>query len=201
MYNQLFTAWVKYTDEFRKLNPGTKLTILATLRKYYSDETLVTLFLKTSQLPKTAKMGKRMQSEMLREWFSVGIKPTHPAEVFKSLNLGSTGKKVLESPLYTVWTNYVAFLKKGDSSFKGDTITLLRGIYGDEDLAKVLIAAGKVQSTKIVANNLEKELFALWKTARVHPTQIHELLHVENVHRNSAIYTFYGNYVLAYARA
>ncbi|KAG1694183.1 hypothetical protein DVH05_021839 [Phytophthora capsici] len=200
MRNQLFTAWVQYTDEFRKLNPGTKLTTLATLRKYYSDETLVTLFLKASQSPNTAKMGKRMESEMLREWFSAGTKPTHPVGVFALLNLGRTGTKVFESPLYNVWTNYVGFMKKA-GAFRGDTITLLRGIYGDESLAKVLIAAGKVQSTKNVANTLEKELFALWKAARVHPTQIHKLLRVENVSRNSPIYKFYGDYVLAYTRA
>ncbi|KAL3663842.1 hypothetical protein V7S43_011255 [Phytophthora oleae] len=200
MHNQLFTAWVKYTDEFRKLNPGTKLTTLATLRKYYSDETLLTLFIKVSQSPKTSKMGKRMQAEMLREWFSAGTRATHPTRVFELLNLGSTGRKVLESPLYTVWTNYIGFMKKADSSFSGDAITLLRGIYGDKTLANVLIAAGKVQSTKDVAKNLEKELFALWKTARVHPTQIHKLLRVENVSRNSAIYKFYGDYVLTYAR-
>ncbi|KAG7389268.1 hypothetical protein PHYPSEUDO_010826 [Phytophthora pseudosyringae] len=194
----IFVAWVKYTDEFRKINPGTKLTTVATLRNYYTDKTLVSLFIKASESTKTASIGKRLQTEMLREWY---ITVTPPVHVFKLLSLQKTGLKVFESPLYTVWTNYIAFVKKADNSFKGDLLTMLRRNYGDEMLSNVLIAAGRVQGTTDTAQKLQKELFGLWRAAKVHPTSVYNMLHVERVSNNSPTRAFFSEYIKAYAKA
>ncbi|GMF38391.1 unnamed protein product [Phytophthora fragariaefolia] len=38
--NPLFTAWIQYTDEFRKIYFGTELTAISALRKHYSPDIL-----------------------------------------------------------------------------------------------------------------------------------------------------------------
>eukprot|EP00644_Phytophthora_capsici_P009939 jgi/Phyca11/18692/fgenesh1_pg.PHYCAscaffold_39_\ len=225
----LLSAWATYIKVFNQQNPTEQLNLIAVLTARFGDEAVSTMLEAAKKVPTYHTIANRVQTEQMKLWLDAGKLPDHIfvalklntvktklfdqpqlntwvvyLDEFNKANPNSkttlTGTKVFESPLYNVWTNYVGFMKKA-GAFRGDTITLLRGIYGDESLAKVLIAAGKVQSTKNVANTLEKELFALWKAARVHPTQIHKLLRVENVSRNSPIYKFYGDYVLAYTRA
>ncbi|RAW26900.1 hypothetical protein PC110_g16700 [Phytophthora cactorum] len=193
--NPIFLAWVKYTDDFRKNDLGTHLSTLTTLRKYHSDETLAKLFTEASKKTKTTKIGRRLEAELLREWSLAG---TSPVQVFSRLNLRSTGRKMLESPVYTMWTNYIAMFKKANPRYtEGQLATLIRS-FGHKELSMMLISAEKVQSTTDIATRLRAELFDLWRASKVDPAGVYKMLHVENAAANSPTRTFWSEYVKVY---
>ncbi|ETM39437.1 hypothetical protein L914_14412 [Phytophthora nicotianae] len=154
----IFTAWVKYTDDFRKKNLGTHLSTLTTLRVYYSDATLAKLFTEARKVTKTAKIGRRLEAELLREW-SLAVAP--PALIFERLKLGNGGQKLFESPLFTMWTNYIAMFKKANPRYKDDQLATLLRSYGRRELTLMLILAEKVPSTKDIATKLRGQLSGL----------------------------------------
>ncbi|KAG6955566.1 hypothetical protein JG688_00011819 [Phytophthora aleatoria] len=190
--NPIFLAWVKYTDDFRKNDLGTHLSTLTTLRKYHSDETLAKLFTEASKKTKTTKIGRRLEAELLREWSLAG---TSPMQVFSRLNLRSTGRKMLESPVYTMWTNYIAMFKKANPRYTEDQLATLIQSFGHKELSMMLISAEKVQSTTDIATRLRAELFDLWRASKVDPAGVYKMLHVENAAANSPTRTFWSEYV------
>nr|KAH7499705.1 RxLR effector protein PSR2 [Phytophthora ramorum] len=194
----LFSAWVKYTDDFRKIHYGTKLTTIATLRKYYDDYNLAKVLVDgmASTYPQTASLATRLETELLREWY-MAVKP--PMYVFKMLNLQTTGLKLFANPLYTIWTNYIAFFNKVDPEFKVNLLTMLTKELGEKKLSRVLIAAEKVPSTKDIATKLQKEQLKLWLAAERNPLDVYELLRVEKAAVNSPNRLLYVEYIRAYA--
>ncbi|KAF4029609.1 hypothetical protein GN244_ATG18704 [Phytophthora infestans] len=191
----IFNAWVKYTDDYRKKNLGTYRSALTTLRKTHSDETLAKLFIEASKVAKTAKMGKRLHAELLREWSLTGATPVR---VFLRLNLGKMDPKVFESPLYSMWTSYISMFKKVNPTFKDDPVKMLVSIYGHRDLTALLLAAEKAPSTKDIAIKLQKELLELWQAAKMDPSRVYSALHVEREAKNSPIRMFWSEYVKAF---
>ncbi|KAK1941024.1 hypothetical protein P3T76_007730 [Phytophthora citrophthora] len=192
----LFTAWIQYTDEFRKLYYGTKLTAIATLTKFYDDEILSRMILAAMNSERMATMGKRLEMEQFRNWYIHG---KSPKDVFKSLNLYQSGLKAFENPLYSVWTKYATYLGAAEPEYKVGLLTNLLTVYGEGNLLKVLRTANKEPSTKLIATEIQDELLKVWVKAQRDPTDIYSLLRVDKVGPNDPNRLLYIEYVKAYA--
>ncbi|KAG3086261.1 hypothetical protein PI125_g18988 [Phytophthora idaei] len=106
---------------------------------------------------------------------------------------------MLESPVYTMWTNYIAMFKKANPRYTEDQLATLIRSFGHKELSMMLISAEKVQSTTDIATRLRAELFDLWRASKVDPAGVYKMLHVENAAANSPTRTFWSEYVKVYA--
>ncbi|KAL4115005.1 hypothetical protein PRIC2_013901 [Phytophthora ramorum] len=195
--NPLFGAWAKYTADFRKINPGTEFTTMGTMRNYYKDDILTNMILAAGKFSSTSDLARRLEAELLREWYFAA---KSPLGVFRLLNLPNTKLKLLESPLYTVWTNYITYFNKVVPNSKVDLLATLTKVYGESNLSRVLIAAEKVPSTKAAATALQKEQSNRWLVAKRDPTEVYFLWHVDKAAAKSPNRLLYGDYVTAYAK-
>ncbi|KAG6616204.1 putative secreted RxLR effector protein [Phytophthora cinnamomi] len=59
--NPLFTAWIKYTDEFNKIYYGERLTAISALKKLYEVDAFSKMVLEAMKNPRTASLAKRME--------------------------------------------------------------------------------------------------------------------------------------------
>ncbi|KAL3663839.1 hypothetical protein V7S43_011252 [Phytophthora oleae] len=192
----LLTAWIQYTDEFRKLYYGTKLTAMATLTKFYDDEVLTKMILAAMNSRSTTKMAKRLEVEQFRNWYIHGYSPK---DVFKALNLYHSGLRAFENPLYTVWTKYATYLGAAEPGYKVGLLTNLLSVYGEGNLLKVLRAANQEPSTKKIATEIQDELLKVWVKAQRDPMAIYSLLRVDKVGPSDPNRLLYIEYVKAYA--
>ncbi|KAG7389269.1 hypothetical protein PHYPSEUDO_010827 [Phytophthora pseudosyringae] len=189
----LFTAWLKYTDEFNMLDPEAKAVLsFSTLKKHYSDDALAKMVIAASKAPSTSNLAKRLHSEQLREWYS-SLKP--PELVFKALKLDKTGSKLLERSLFTVWKEYVEFISTMDPRIKANLLTPLIKVYGERKLAKILVAAENVPGTKKLAMDLQDKQLNRWLAEKKSPTTVYSLLRVEGTAANDASRLLYDKYV------
>ncbi|KAG6955565.1 hypothetical protein JG688_00011821 [Phytophthora aleatoria] len=192
----LFSAWVQYTDDFRKIYYGTELTTIATLTTKYDDEKLTKMILEALDTPSTANMAKRLETKQLRNWYN---QKDSPKDVFEALNLYNEGVKAFESPLYTVWTKYATYLGAAEPIYKVSLLTNLLNIYGESNLLKVIRAGNKNPNTKKMATELQDELCNIWLSAERDPRDIYSLLRVDRVAPDDPNRLLYIQYIKAYA--
>ncbi|ETL86276.1 hypothetical protein L917_14285 [Phytophthora nicotianae] len=193
----LFTAWVQYTDDFRKIYYGTDFTTIATLTKYYGDENLTRMILEALNSPSTANIAKRLEIEQLRNWY---VQKFTPKDVFNALNLYSEGVKSFESPLYTVWTKYATYLSAAEPEHKVSILTNLLKVYSESNLVKVLRAGNKNPKTKEMTTKLEDELVDVWLEADRSWRDIYSLLRLDRiVDDNDPSRQLYHKFFKAYA--
>ncbi|POM73578.1 Secreted RxLR effector peptide protein [Phytophthora palmivora] len=195
--NTLFSAWVKYTDDFRKIYYGTKLTTISVLKQYYSDHVLAVMVLTAIQSPSSSGIAKRLYSELLRNW---KIQNVDPVGVFKLLKLDQTKGTLFDSPLFNLWTSFVGYY----SSFrpKNDVMLLteLAKIYNERDLTAILVKAYDVPRTKEFASNLLKGQLNRWLAAKKDPEGVFYLLNAEGATVNDVRKRIYDNYVDVFAK-
>nr|QMU24900.1 PaRXLR76 [Phytophthora agathidicida] len=193
----IFSVWLQYTDGYRKVHFGDKLTSSAhTLSKYYSDDVLASMILAASKNPRTASIATRMEHEMLRNWYADGLSAK---DVFNSLLLPQARLKVFESPYYPLWAKYAIHLGDTDPSHKASLLTILTFIYGEGNLLKVIRAGKKVPSTEAIATNFQDELVKVWLQTKRDPTDIFYTLRVNKTGPQDPNRLLYIEYVRAYA--
>ncbi|ETL80634.1 hypothetical protein L917_18886, partial [Phytophthora nicotianae] len=195
--NPLFSAWIKYADDFRLLYK-TKLATMSTLMSHYSDEALARMIMAGYEAPSTANIAKRLESELQRDWL---LAKQSPNDVFIMLNLKRTRAKMIENPLFRIWYNYGLSFNKINLKTKWDPIVELTQVYGgDKQLASMLVAAMKTPSTEIVATKLQSWQVSLWLTRRMKPAKVHSLLGVEGTMADDVSQFLYKQYVAAYEK-
>ncbi|KAE9006989.1 hypothetical protein PR003_g16439 [Phytophthora rubi] len=190
----LFTAWVKYTEEYRMINFGSEFTIIGSMKKYFNMEILATMILNASKKTSTSSIAKRLETELLREW---SITLQTPGQVFTSLHLPAR-YSVLEHPLFPLWSKYVTYFSEVEPSFKVTLLSQLRKIFGESNLSKVLVRAQKVPKTKQIATELLDEQLSVWLSQLKDPVAVYKLLRVEGAATNDANRLLYVKYVKDY---
>ncbi|KUF97576.1 hypothetical protein AM588_10007978 [Phytophthora nicotianae] len=195
--NPLFSAWIKYADDFRLLYK-TKLATMSTLMSHYSDEALARMIMAGYEAPSTANIAKRLESELQRDWL---LAKQSPNDVFIMLNLKRTRAKMIENPLFRIWYNYGLYFNRMNLKTKWDPIVELTQVYGgDKQLASMLVAAMKTPSTEIVATKLQSWQVSLWLTRRMKLAKVHSLLGVEGTMADDVSQFLYKQYVAAYEK-
>ncbi|KAK1929657.1 hypothetical protein P3T76_014874 [Phytophthora citrophthora] len=151
--NPLFSAWIKYADDFRFRYSRSELATMSTLISHYSDEAVAKMIVKASEDPNTKMLAKRLQSELQRDW---RVSRQSPNDVFIMMNLDRTLDKLLENPLFDIWYQYGLYVKRMNrKNANWNPIAALMRIYGSEkELFDMLMAALKEPRTKEMATKL-----------------------------------------------
>jgi hypothetical protein len=56
-------TWIKYMHDFAKVNPGTELTTITTVRKFYTDDALAKMIIAAAKSSRTSAAAKRVEAE------------------------------------------------------------------------------------------------------------------------------------------
>lgn len=195
--NPLFAAWVKYTDDFREIHYGTKLTTISVLRQYYSDFVLTNMLLMAVRSPTTSAVSRQLLQEQVRSWYFARL---DPAEVFTLLKIGEAKTPLLENPLYYIWHNFASYYKSLRPKEDMTPIAVLRQRYNEDDLLTTLLKAWEVPHTKIMAEQLLKAQLERWLKAQTDPKSVFSLLRVENTAEDDIRRLLYEDYLSDFKR-
>ncbi|ETL80627.1 hypothetical protein L917_18895 [Phytophthora nicotianae] len=166
--NPLFSAWINYADDFHLMHSDTQLATMPTLLTHYNDRKLSSMIMAAVEIPSTKTLAERVQSELTN--------------------------KLLENPLFPVWTKYVAYYNSMNFKTKYDLIATLTYYYGgDRELTKMLMAAVKEPNTNKLATELQDLQIARWISKKFSPAQVSTFLGADNA---SSI--LYKRYVATY---
>ncbi|KAH7491281.1 RxLR effector protein PSR2 [Phytophthora ramorum] len=193
----LFSAWVKYTDDFRKIHYGTKLTTIATLRKYYRDDVLANMIVAAGKSSSTLDMSTRLETEFVREWY---IRKFAPEHVFKLLRLAQTGDKLLTSPLFNTWARFMVYFSDLNPKKDVTLLTELANVYDKRELSKLLVAAWNVPRTKRLASDLQSARLRRWLSAKEDPVEVFYWLGAEGAAADDLSMLLYKSYSAAFYR-
>ncbi|OWY99325.1 RxLR effector protein [Phytophthora megakarya] len=194
--NPLFPAWIKYTDDFRRIHYGNTLTTISVLRTYYSDAYLSMMILGAIQSPSMSGMANRLFAEQLRNW---EINNFTPERVFKLLLLDKVDEgagTLFDRPLYTVWASFMGY--HGNLRKKEDVsqLAVLLKIYKEQELSAILVKAynGNSPRTKDIARTLMIGQLHRWLLDRKLPEEVFLLLKVKGAPLDDVRYKVYKSY-------
>ncbi|GMF27847.1 unnamed protein product [Phytophthora fragariaefolia] len=157
--NPQFTMWLKYTDAYNIRNIDHTETPIAVLRAHYADDArLANMILAAKKTPSLQTTAKRLENDLFKGWANMDPSFNKPDDVFMSLKLNRAGDKVFESPLWSYYIEYLNRYNKANPGKKQDMMNALSRGYDDENLAKILVAAKEVPSTKTLATKVEDDM-------------------------------------------
>jgi hypothetical protein len=189
--NPLFTAWTKYADDFNVRYPRKALPLVTSMREHLSTRKLVKMAVEASNSPSTQKLANRLHLELLDDWQKSGYTP---ASVFKLLGLDFAGGKLLENPIFTYWIKYAAFFKDANPKQRVNVVSVMKKYYDDATLAKILVEADKVPSTKKLAADLLDVLTIRWMYNKKSPEMVYTWLRVDGTAKDDAVRKVYDTY-------
>ncbi|GMF31387.1 unnamed protein product [Phytophthora lilii] len=169
---------------------------MSTLKNYHDDEALARMIDAAMKTKRTTDTAFRFEKELFRGWLASD--KNKPADVFQLLKLDLAGDTLLGDPLWKVWVRYIdEFNKISPTPQYYAKIETLRKSYGDEKLAKLLIAAKEVESTKKTAADLQTLLLNQW-ILYVDRATLYLRLNVKNEPSGSALKVLYHGYLRKY---
>ncbi|ETP09326.1 hypothetical protein F441_14802 [Phytophthora nicotianae CJ01A1] len=197
--NPLFIAWVKYTDDFRKIHFGTKLTTISVLRVFYKDDVLAEMILKASKFPSTSDIAKRLFTEQMRNWY---INKFAPDDVFKLLKLDQIEIPLFESSMFRVWTKFRNYYSDLRPTEDVSLLTVLAKVYvgKEQDYITIIINARKTPQTENFATQLLKDQLKRWLEAKTDPVSVFIFLGSPGAKQKDVRRTLYENYRRDFSR-
>ncbi|KAI9982470.1 hypothetical protein PInf_008413 [Phytophthora infestans] len=115
-------------------------------------------------------------STQLDEWLAKG-KPTD--DVFKLLTLDVAADDLLANSKLTEWITYMKLFNQANPKKQTSLIRTLTTHYGDEALAKMVVAAKQVPDTATFAKRLQTEQLQLWLNQGKSPDDVFTLLKLD----------------------
>ncbi|KAJ8522511.1 hypothetical protein ON010_g17692 [Phytophthora cinnamomi] len=116
----------------------------------------------TSNIEKAKSLfsSSKLSQESLQRWAKLGKTPD---KVFLRLKLDKAGVKLLDKPNFLVWVKYVDdFNAQNSAGMTASMVSILTTRYGDDGLAKILVAAKAAPDTKDIATKLLAEQSQRW---------------------------------------
>ncbi|KAF4032951.1 hypothetical protein GN244_ATG15139 [Phytophthora infestans] len=147
--NPQLAALISYLRLFNEANPAKKTTLIATLTTHYGNQDLARIIEAGQQVPKTARMANRLQTEQIQLWMGQG---KSPEQVFGLLKLnkfwpfGWVSSDLFSKPGLTTWIQYLDDFNEANPDKKKTLISILSARYSDKTLANMLIEANKVRA-------------------------------------------------------
>ncbi|EEY63418.1 secreted RxLR effector peptide protein, putative [Phytophthora infestans T30-4] len=188
----LFVAWTKYTDYYNLMYHKETFPVISTLTKNYPNDKLASILALASMNPSTESLASQLQRELLENWYKQGNAPSY---VFKRLQLDKTGERLFDSPILDTWRQYVDYFRRRKPKQKVNMLAILKEHYKDDGvLAKMLVEASEVSSTKTMATDLLDAFTLRWMYNRESPTNVYQWLRVEGTSKDNAIRKMYENY-------
>ncbi|KUF77498.1 hypothetical protein AM587_10006134 [Phytophthora nicotianae] len=176
------TALIKYLKLFNEANPTKKTTLVATLTAHYGNQGLAKIIEAGQQVPKTARMANRLQTEQVQLWMGQG---KTPEQVFGLLKLNKfwplswISSDLFNRPGLATWVKYLDDFNDANPDKKTTLISILSSRYSDKALANMLIQANKAQSTSSIAKRIQAEQTQLWLKHGKKPEDIFTMLQLE----------------------
>jgi len=169
-------SWLNYMKMFNKENPDKKTSLIATLTAHYGDEALSKIVTAAKQVPDTARIAKRVQSEQLQHWVTA---EKSPDDVFAVMKLDDVGADLFAHPEFTTWTKYLEAFNEIYTGRQTSVFAILKTHYDEEVLVQILATAKKLPSTETLASQVQAELTKLWLHDRRSPADIFTLLQLD----------------------
>ncbi|OWZ00664.1 Avirulence (Avh) protein [Phytophthora megakarya] len=165
----LFQTWMKYVEDFNKLNPKKQESWFDPLRiEYeYGGTRIVEMAL---QNPSTVQIGKKVEREWLNFWLD---REKLPKDVFNFLELDKAGEKALTDRKFNAWIKYLDLFNERFPGSKTTMIDGLRASNNDLVLLRMFDTAKTDPSTEKVVAYLENELVHKWLVEKVPPTLLY----------------------------
>ncbi|KAF4128957.1 hypothetical protein GN958_ATG21869 [Phytophthora infestans] len=180
--NPQLAALISYLRLFNEANPAKKTTLIATLTTHYGNQDLARIIEAGQQVPKTARMANRLQTEQIQLWMGQG---KSPEQVFGLLKLnkfwpfGWVSSDLFSKPGLTTWIKYLDDFNEANPDKKKTLISILSARYSDKTLANMLIEANKVRGTSSIAKRIQTEQTQLWLKKGLQPDDIFTMLQLE----------------------
>ncbi|ETL33139.1 hypothetical protein L914_14286 [Phytophthora nicotianae] len=170
--NPQLQAWINYMRLFNSKNPKQQSTLIKTLTSHYGDDGVAKIIETAKQVPATATVAKRLQTEQIQRWITQDISPD---DVFKLLKLNKAGDKLFEQPQVVTWAKYLDDFNKVHPDQKTTLISTLTK-YDEQTMVDMLVAAHKVPTTEQIAVRIQADLTNAWLTKQKSPTDIFKML-------------------------
>ncbi|KAG3107715.1 hypothetical protein PI125_g12474 [Phytophthora idaei] len=105
----LLKTWVYYTDAIVAVNLNKASTLVSILETRFSDRPLLQILKAATQFPSVKDAATKLLTERVQSIFA---SRTPPKEVFKLLGLATMEDRVLSSPMFKKWMDYVKVFNK-----------------------------------------------------------------------------------------
>ncbi|KAG7384682.1 hypothetical protein PHYPSEUDO_002375 [Phytophthora pseudosyringae] len=157
--NPNMRMWESYTAKFNAKNANdVPVTMMQTLTKFYSYKDLSGMLEKAKNVPSTATIAKKWQSELrAQQWLDDGLSAN---AVFEVLKLDGGVEKLLTNPNLRVWENYRTLF---NSQKPEDTTTMMQTLlkfYSYKTLSDMLEKAKDMPATAKIAAEWQLQLKA-----------------------------------------
>ncbi|EGZ07975.1 hypothetical protein PHYSODRAFT_288779 [Phytophthora sojae] len=183
--NPQFTAWTKYVDDLNKNNvEKANAMMTSALATHYTDEALATMVVAGKKVPGTENIATKLEAAQIQGWLSSKVEPV---DGFKSISLDQVGAGLLTNPKLNTWVKYMDAFNAKNPRAKTTMVKTFTTYYGDEGLAKMLVAAKNVETTEEMATDLQhaqatgclprqsREMFSSgWALRELHLTVLRE---------------------------
>ncbi|KAG2982563.1 hypothetical protein PC120_g24618 [Phytophthora cactorum] len=165
-------AWINYMKLFNKENPKQQTTLIKTLTSHYDDAGVAKIIETAKQVPATATIAKRLQTEQIQRWIA---QEKSPDGVFKLLNLDIAADQLFKQPQVVTWAKYVDDFNKAHPEQKTKMFSALAQ-YDEQTLVDMLVAAQKVPTTEKIAVQVQADLTNAWLTLKKAPNDVFKML-------------------------
>eukprot|EP00644_Phytophthora_capsici_P011620 jgi/Phyca11/552887/estExt2_Genewise1Plus.C_PHYCAscaffold_500015 len=171
--NSQFNAWTKYVDDLSAKNEGAFVSIIPTLRKYYSDDNLIKIALAAKEVDETEAMGMKLEDAFVQFW--IHRKET-PDNVLVDLGLKKSTKTLLKNPLLNILTKYTEAYNVNYPSMRTTVIETLTRTFSDEVMAKTFLAGRTEYTTKKIAKQFQTDQLEMWLSSGQSVDDVYKLL-------------------------
>ncbi|GMF23514.1 unnamed protein product [Phytophthora lilii] len=168
--NPKFDAWVAY-NRLTEANP--EAAVLTSLKTRYGENGLSNILEMGTKVDSVKDFATTLQTMQLKNWKE--LKKSADDVFANVLMLSGKPDGLLANPRFSVWSKYLEIVPRR-SKLDTPMIDTLRNHYTDDVLARNLVDAQAVPSTKSVAMNLKDSLVNKWVLERLLPKQVKALL-------------------------
>ncbi|KAG3139659.1 hypothetical protein PI124_g8638 [Phytophthora idaei] len=102
--NPQLQSWIGYMKLFNKEHPMKQTSLVTTLASHFEYDGLAKIIEAAKAVPKTAKLAKRLEFELIQPWLA---QEKNPDEVFQLLKLDVMRYDLFEKPELFTWVKYV----------------------------------------------------------------------------------------------
>ncbi|KAK1935692.1 hypothetical protein P3T76_010387 [Phytophthora citrophthora] len=182
-----FSAWTKYVDDLNAKNEGTAVSIIPTLRKYFSGDDLFHIALAAKRVDETEAMGTKLEDAFVQFWIQ---RKETPDNVLVELGLKKSASTLLESPLLNILTKYTDAYNVKYAAKKSTVIETLTRTFDDETVAGMLLAGRAKSTTKEIAKQFQADQLEMWLNSGQSVDDVYRLLNLPS--RRDMMHDFGG---------
>ncbi|KAI9990832.1 hypothetical protein PInf_018444 [Phytophthora infestans] len=130
-------TFINYVKEFNAANPKYQTTLVAAMAANYGDVKLVNMLNEAMKVTDTAKVAKKLQSELFQRWMQKGWTPDHVFD--RVFHLDQVGDSLFTNPLVITWGKYLSAFNR-ENHGKETTIwqTLAATGYHPDDMNRMV---------------------------------------------------------------